>query len=106
MKIPFINKPLCFGDGTAKLIGMIIICTWRSTILTLQKPKPNLRKPTGSRSLPYDHLVRVFQATFRKKLYADLEALQKDLDKWLKYYINERTHQGKMCCGRTPIETL
>jgi len=19
---------------------------------------------------------------------------------------NERTHQGKMCCGRTPIETL
>ena len=22
------------------------------------------------------------------------------------YYNTERTHQGKMCCGRTPIETL
>ena len=24
----------------------------------------------------------------------------------LEYYNNERTHQGKMCCGRTPMETL
>lgn len=23
-----------------------------------------------------------------------------------KLYNNERTHQGKMCCGRTPMETL
>lgn len=22
------------------------------------------------------------------------------------YYNNGRTHQGKMCCGRTPLETL
>ena len=27
-------------------------------------------------------------------------------DDWMEYYNNERTHQGKMCCGRTPIETL
>lgn len=32
--------------------------------------------------------------------------LQKDLDEWFSYYNNERTHQGKMCCGRTLIETL
>jgi len=32
--------------------------------------------------------------------------LQKDLDEWLVYYNNERTHQGKMCNGRTPMETL
>ena len=44
--------------------------------------------------------------TFRKKLYGDLEDLQKDLDEWLEYYNNKRTHQGKMCCGRTPIDTL
>ncbi len=31
---------------------------------------------------------------------------QKDLDEWLVYYNNERAHQGKMCCGRTPMETL
>jgi hypothetical protein len=29
-----------------------------------------------------------------------------DLDDWLKFYNTERTHQGKMCCGRTPLETL
>lgn len=44
--------------------------------------------------------------TFRKKLYSDLETLQTALDNWLEYYNNERTHQGKMCCGRTPMETL
>jgi hypothetical protein len=22
------------------------------------------------------------------------------------YYNNERTHQGKMCCGRTPLDAL
>ncbi|WP_353302142.1 IS3 family transposase, partial [Sessilibacter corallicola] len=35
-----------------------------------------------------------------------LEELQADLDEWINYYNNERTHQGKMCCGRTPKETL
>lgn len=29
-----------------------------------------------------------------------------NLDKWLWHYNNERTHQGKMCCGRTPMITL
>jgi hypothetical protein len=47
-----------------------------------------------------------YEVTFRKKVYRDLESLQLDLDQWIEYYNNERTHQGKMCCGRTPIETL
>ena len=51
-------------------------------------------------------LNEFYQVTFRKKLYASLEELQKDLDVWMDYYNNERTHQGKMCCGRTPLETL
>ncbi|EMK2703938.1 IS481 family transposase [Providencia rettgeri] len=51
-------------------------------------------------------LQEFYQITFRKKLYSDLESLQTDLDNWLWHYNNERTHQGKMCCGRTPIETL
>lgn len=51
-------------------------------------------------------LQEFYQITFRKKIYTELEELQKDLDEWLKYYNNERTHQGKMCCGRTPVETL
>ena len=51
-------------------------------------------------------LNEFYQVTFRKKLYSTLEELQKDLDDWMEYYNNERTHQGKMCCGRTPMETL
>lgn len=51
-------------------------------------------------------LQEFYQITFRKKLYDDLESLQNDLDDWLSYYNNERTHQGKVCCGRTPMETL
>jgi len=25
---------------------------------------------------------------------------------WVEYYNNERTQQGKICCGRTPMETM
>jgi transposase InsO family protein len=51
-------------------------------------------------------LNEFYQVTFRKKIYLSIEELQKDLDDWLHYYNHERTHQGKMCCGRTPIQTL
>lgn len=51
-------------------------------------------------------LNEFYQITFRKKLYSTMEELQKNLDEWMEYYNNERTHQGKMCCGRTPLDTL
>lgn len=51
-------------------------------------------------------LQEFYQVTFRKKLYGDIEALQADLDRWVDEYNHERTHQGKMCCGRTPMATL
>lgn len=51
-------------------------------------------------------LQEFYQITFRKKIYKTLEELQIDLDVWIDHYNNERTHQGKMCCGRTPIETF
>ena len=51
-------------------------------------------------------LNEFYQIAFRKNLYNSLEELQKDLDEWLNYYNNERTHQGKMCNGRTPLATL
>ena len=50
-------------------------------------------------------LQEFYQVTFRKKIYTDLAGLQADLDTWVAYYNNERTHQGKMCCGQTPIVT-
>lgn len=51
-------------------------------------------------------LQEFYQPTLRRKLYSSIEALQTDLDDWLEYYNNERTHQGKRCCGRTPMATL
>jgi len=41
-----------------------------------------------------------------KTLYSTMRDLQNNLEEWINYYNNERTHQGKMYCGRTPMETL
>ena len=51
-------------------------------------------------------LQEFYQVQFRKKVYASINELQKDLDVWLSEYNNDRTHQGKMCCGRTPMATF
>jgi len=51
-------------------------------------------------------LQELYQVVFRKKIYASIEALQANLDMWLMEYNHRRTHQGKMCCGRTPMATL
>jgi len=47
-----------------------------------------------------------YEIAFRKKLYSKLDDLQADLDAWVESYNHERSHQGKMCCGRTPMQTL
>lgn len=51
-------------------------------------------------------LEEFYKIAFRKKLYSSLDELQKDLDDWVDYYNHHRTHQGKVCCGRTPMQTL
>lgn len=50
-------------------------------------------------------LQEFYQVAFRGKIYSSIEELQLDVDNWLLDYDNDRTHQGKMCCGRTPIQT-
>jgi transposase InsO family protein len=48
-----------------------------------------------------------FYATaFRKKLYQNLDELQADLDDWLREYNLTRTHSGKYCYGKTPMQTF
>ena len=51
-------------------------------------------------------LNEFYQVALRKKIYRSIEELPIDLDEWLVKYNTQRTHQGKMCCGRTPMETL
>jgi len=47
-----------------------------------------------------------YNVAFRKKIYRTLEELQQDLDKWVEYYNHQRTHTGKYCYGKTPMETF
>ena len=51
-------------------------------------------------------LDEFFRSCFRKKLYESVEALQADLDDWLKQYNYERPHRGYRNLGRRPIETF
>ncbi len=43
---------------------------------------------------------------FRKKIYNSIEELQEDADKWIDEYNSERTHTGKYCFGKTPLQTF
>jgi len=51
-------------------------------------------------------LNEFYRTTFRKKIYASVDELQQDLDVWLVEYNTQRTHQGKYCYGKTPMQTF
>jgi len=47
-----------------------------------------------------------YAVAFRKKIYHTLEELQTDLDAWMDQYNTDRTHSGKYCYGKTPMQTF
>ena len=47
-----------------------------------------------------------YHLLFCKKFYNTLDELQADVDTWLISYNNERSHSGKHCFGKTPIQPL
>jgi transposase InsO family protein len=47
-----------------------------------------------------------YASAFRRKLYTSIEQLQLDVDQWIEFYNQERTHSGKYCYGKTPIQTF
>ena len=51
-------------------------------------------------------LNEFYRIAFRKKLYTSLEQLQEDLDLWMKQYNEVRSHRGRWCFGKTPIQTF
>jgi transposase InsO family protein len=53
--------------------------------------------PIGSRRWPAGHV---------KMPPMRLEALQADLDAWLREYNEGRPHQGRWCDGTTPLQTF
>jgi len=51
-------------------------------------------------------LDEFYRVAFRKKLYRRIDELQADLDAWLVEYNEQRTHQGRWCYGKTPMQTF
>ena len=47
-----------------------------------------------------------YSIAFRKKVYSSIEELQLDLNEWVREYNQERTHSGKYCYGKTPMQTF
>jgi hypothetical protein len=51
-------------------------------------------------------LDEFWRVAFRKKLYDTPDALQADLDEWMVMYNEQRTHQGRWCFGKPPMQTF
>ena len=51
-------------------------------------------------------LDEFYRVAVRKKLYDTPDALQADLDDWVQTYNEQRTHQGRCCFGKTPMQTF
>ena len=51
-------------------------------------------------------LQEFYQGALRRKLYRSMTDLQADLDAWMREYNTVRTHQGRWCYGKTPMQTF
>jgi transposase InsO family protein len=51
-------------------------------------------------------LNEFYRVAFRKKVYHSTDELQADLDAWIKEYNEARSHQGRWCFGKTPMQTF
>lgn len=51
-------------------------------------------------------LDEFYRVAFRRRIYATIADLQNDLDLWMAEYNDLRTHQGRHCFGKTPMQTF
>jgi len=51
-------------------------------------------------------LDEFYRVAFRKKIYRSIDDLQADLDTWIADYNQHRSHQGRWCFGKTPMQTF
>lgn len=47
-----------------------------------------------------------YAIAFRKKIYRSIDELETDLQTWMAFYNNDRTHSGRYCYGKTPMQTF
>ena len=75
----------------------------------IEHSKTQVRRPQSNGICERLHRTmqdEFYAVAFRKKLYENLEQLQKDLDEWVSFYNNERPHSGRYCYGKTPMQTF
>lgn len=51
-------------------------------------------------------LDEFYRVAFRRKIYNSIQELQADLDEWMDDFNRNRTHQGRYCFGKTPMQTF
>ena len=79
------------------------------TLEDIDHSKTQARRPQSNGICERFHRTmqdEFYAIAFRKKLYNTLEELQTDLDTWIDQYNKERTHSGKYCFGKTPMQTF
>jgi len=79
------------------------------TLEDIDHSKTKARSPQSNGICERFHktvLNEFYRIAFRKKIYNTLDELQADLDTWIQYYNEERTHSGKYCFGKTPMQTF
>ncbi len=64
-------------------------------------------KEVDDGSLTFHQTIKneFYASAFRRKLYR-MEEIQTDVDAWVETYNAERTHSGKYCYGKTPLQTF
>lgn len=79
------------------------------TLEDIDHSKTRARRPQANGICERFHKTmqdEFYAVAFRKKLYNSIDELQKDLDNWIRWYNQERTHSGKYCYGKTPMSTF
>jgi hypothetical protein len=51
-------------------------------------------------------LNEFYRVAFRKKIYRTRAELQADLDTWSQENNEQRSHQGRCCYSKTPMQTF
>ena len=79
------------------------------TIEGIEHTKTKVRSPKTNGITERFHKTigdEFYKVAFRRKVYTSLEELQKDADAWVAEYNQERTHTGRYCYGKTPMQTF
>jgi len=94
-------------SATAYAFLLTIVLAFAVGSATAQgSPKPGKRPANDVVSTPAQTPNPITSSAAYAEVLLRKTELQADLDAWTHGHNQERTHQGKMCCGRTPMATF